>query len=91
MRLDALGHLEAVDPRHADVEQHGCEVAAGECRQRLLAVPRLDDRRAGRLEERGQRQERRLVVVDDQQANVMRVDRLYGLPPAGKFPGTVRC
>jgi hypothetical protein len=71
VRLDARGDLEAVDARHADVEQDGREVVLRRGGERLFAGPRGDDGRAGRLEERGQRVQRRLVVVDDQQANLV--------------------
>ena len=63
---DQLGGLEAVQPRHLDVEQDHREVVAQQCAQRLVAGARLDQAAAQRCQHGLQRDEVLLAVVDEQ-------------------------
>jgi hypothetical protein len=65
-RLDQARGLEAVDPRHLNVEQDDGEVVEEELAQRLVARVRPDQRLIERLEDRLQREQVLRPVVDQQ-------------------------
>ena len=65
-RLDQPRGLEAVDPRHLNVEQDDGEVVEEELAQRLVPRVRPDQRLAERLEDRLQREQVLRPIVDEQ-------------------------
>ena len=67
--LDQLGRLEAVEPRHLDVEQDHRELVVEEVAQRLLAGLGADELLPERLEDRLEREQVLGPVVDEQDAS----------------------
>jgi hypothetical protein len=70
---DVLGRLEAVHPRHLDVEQDDGEVLAEQRAQRLLAAVGGHEAHLERLEDGGQREQVLGPVVDQQDARALGV------------------
>jgi hypothetical protein len=67
--LDQLRGLEAVEPGHLDVEQDAGEVVAQDRTQGLLARACFDEALTERLEDRLERDEVLVDVVDEQDAD----------------------
>ena len=67
---DQLGRLEAVEPRHLDVEEDRRELALQHRLERLLAGARPHEPVARRLEDRLEREQVLGVVVDEQDRRV---------------------